>query len=99
VLPCGGFITLSLGCHLGVELFSVVVVPGKHGVYFANRALGMLFDDLFWGQALPIEPDNVTNRHARAIDAQTAAANAGSANERSFEGGGHDLPSDLFTPL
>jgi hypothetical protein len=85
----GGFITLSLGCHLGVELFSVVVVPGEHGVYFADRTLRMLLDDLLWGQALPIEPDNVPNRHARAVDAQTTAANAGSANERGSEDRGH----------
>jgi hypothetical protein len=89
MLPCGGFITFRLGRHFGVELFPVVVVPGKYSVDLSNRTLRVLFDDLLWREPLAIEPDNVPNRHARAIDAQTTAADARSANERSGKDGGH----------
>jgi hypothetical protein len=83
------FIALIIFGHLGVERLSMVVVPSKNGVDFAEGSLGMLLDDLLSRKSLPRKPDDVTDGHSRAGDAQSTAADIGSANECGFKGCGH----------
>jgi hypothetical protein len=71
----------SLCSEFQVKLLLMRIIPGQDGVDLTPRPVWILFDDLFSAQALLMERDNLIDRHASTINAQSTTADATRSNE------------------